>query len=161
MISLRATAVAAVVPELQSEHLRLSWAQHTYSRCRSRLIDRPSTPVGGVISPAPQLCCCCRRLFRCCRRPMSWKGPTGGSGVTRPSVILWYTRVESEATAHSSIGKPLSSTRRILHKGPSGDLVKFGKSVRDKDITTREETKKKVCYIKCCYFCICKSLFGK
>lgn len=77
---------------------------------------RPSTPVGCIITPALQLCCCCcRRLFRCCRRPMSSKGPTGGSGVTRPSVILWYTRVESEATAHSSTGKPRSSTRRTLH----------------------------------------------
>lgn len=105
---------------LQSEHLSLPSAKHEHSSCCSQLIDRPSTAVGCIITPALQLCCCCRRLFRCCRRPMSSKGPTGGSGVTRPSVILWYTSVESEATAHSSIGYPRSSTRRILHIRDSG-----------------------------------------
>lgn len=125
---------------LEAEHLPLFYGQHTDSSCSSRLIDHPSTPVGCTITPASQLCCCCcRRLFRCCRRPISSKGPTGGSGITRPSVIFWYTRVESEATAHSSIGKPLSSTRRMLH---IRDSMKFGGiwkvSVRDKEVTTGE-----------------------
>ncbi len=55
----------------------------------------------------------CNLRLRCCRRLWSWMS-TGGSGVTKPSHSLWYTRVESEATAHKSIGAPLSNIHRNL-----------------------------------------------
>lgn len=47
--------------------------------------------------------------LRCCRRPWSWMS-TGGSGITRPLLNLWYTSVESDATAHRSMEVPLLKT---------------------------------------------------
>lgn len=57
--------------------------QRRNSQCGST-----SKPMRHHLRFPPDVDGCCR-LFLCCRRPASWKGPAGGSGVTKPSVNLW------------------------------------------------------------------------